>query len=275
MPRTALLRIGEFARASSLSIKALRVYHETGLLVPAVVDPDTGYRAYSPAQLTDAAMIRVLREVGVSLPDIHTVLDARDLGLLRKVLAEQSARFQAGLDAVARVVDDLALDDDTGDGDGAVLRPEPARTVLAIDGVVTLADLEPFLQRSAELLHDAAAAGGAVIDGCLGASYPPPVDDDHQDVTVFLPVAAAVMVPSDSRAAGVRIDELPACDVAVVEHRGPYWGLDACYRRLGAWVAFHATPSGLPVREWYLALPDGDGDAVTELCWPVETGGER
>jgi DNA-binding transcriptional MerR regulator len=274
MPRTALLRTGVFARASSLSIKALRVYHETGLLVPAVVDPDTGYRAYSPAQLTDAAIIRLLREVGVSLPEIHTVLDGRDLGLLRKVLTEQAARFQAGLDAVARLVDDLALDDDAGDDTGVVLRHEPARVVLAIDGVAALADLEPFLQRSAQLLHDA-AAGGAVIDGTLGASYPPPVDEDHQDVTVFLPIAVPVMVTADARAAGVRIDELPACDVAVIEHHGPYWGLDACYRRLGAWVAFHATPSGLPVREWYLAPPDGDGDAVTELCWPVETGDER
>lgn len=275
MPRTALLRTGEFARASSLSIKALRVYHETGLLVPAVVDPATGYRAYSPAQLTDAAIIRLLREVGVSLPDIHTVLDARDLGLLRKVLTEQAARFQAGLDAVARLVDDLSLDGAAGDDTGVFLRHEPARVVLAIDGVAALADLEHFLRRSAQQLHDAAAAGGAVIAGCLGASYPPPVDEDHQEVTVFLPIGAPVMVPADARAVGVRIDELPACAVAVIEHRGPYWGLDACYRRLGAWVAFHATPSGLPVREWYLAPPDGEGDAVTELCWPVETGGER
>lgn len=42
-----LLRIGEFSRASWLSIKALRAYHEMGLLVPAEIDPPTGYRSYS------------------------------------------------------------------------------------------------------------------------------------------------------------------------------------------------------------------------------------
>jgi DNA-binding transcriptional MerR regulator len=52
-----LLRIGPFSRASSLSIKALRAYHEAGLLVPADVDPHTGCRSYSLAQLTDAPII--------------------------------------------------------------------------------------------------------------------------------------------------------------------------------------------------------------------------
>ena len=53
MAGDALLRIGDFSRASSLSVKALRAYHETGLLVPADVDPRTGYRSYSVAQLND------------------------------------------------------------------------------------------------------------------------------------------------------------------------------------------------------------------------------
>src|SRR5258706_300623 len=61
--RPVLLRTGMFARASSLSVKALRLYHDMGLLVPSVVDPDTGYRAYSPAQLNDAAIVRLLGEV--------------------------------------------------------------------------------------------------------------------------------------------------------------------------------------------------------------------
>lgn len=64
MTRPVLLRTGAFARASSLSVKALRVYHDMGLLVPSEVDPGSGYRAYSPSQLTDAAIIRALREGG-------------------------------------------------------------------------------------------------------------------------------------------------------------------------------------------------------------------
>ncbi len=55
----ALMGIGEFARKSLLSPKALRLYDELGLLRPASVDPDTGYRWYSEGQLNSAS--RILR----------------------------------------------------------------------------------------------------------------------------------------------------------------------------------------------------------------------
>src|SRR3954452_3724157 len=107
MPRTPLLRTGAFARAASLSVKALRLYHEMGLLVPSVIDPQTGYRAYSPAQLTDAGIIHRLRAVGVSLQDIGAMLEARDPGMMRKVLAEHAKQLEERLGAVARLIDDL------------------------------------------------------------------------------------------------------------------------------------------------------------------------
>ena len=269
MSRPVLLRTGAFARATSLSVKALRLYHDMGLLVPAVVDPTTGYRAYSPAQLNDAAIIRLLRDVGVSLQDIHAVLDARDLGLVRKVLTEQAERFQAGLDAVAQLVDDLSLDDDT-DLDAVVIRREDAQIVLALDGRPAMADLERFVRRSERTLSDAAMASGAVISGSFGACYPPPSDDDHQEVTAFLPVAAPVLVPEDVAGMGVRVDELPACDVAALELRGSYVGLEATYRRLATWVAFNATPAEHPVRELYRTALNGPVDeALTDVLWPI------
>ena len=70
------LRIGPFSRASSLSVKALRAYHEQGLLVPALVDPDTGYRVYGAEQLFDAAVLRRLRDLDVPLRQVHEVLSA-------------------------------------------------------------------------------------------------------------------------------------------------------------------------------------------------------
>ncbi len=245
------------------------MYHEMGLLVPAVVDPETGYRAYSPAQLTDAAIIRLLREVGVSLQDISTVLDARDLGFVRKVLAERAAQFQAGLDAVGRLVDDLC-DEEEADPQGVVVRREEARLVLAVEGSPRMADLGAFVRRSQTVLREAASASGAVVAGCFGGCYPTPVEEDRQDVMAFLPISAPVLVAPEFESAGVRVDELPACDVAVLELRGSYAGLESCYRRLGAWVAFHAAPADPPVRELYLTPIGGpEEEPVTELLWPI------
>src|SRR5215211_6104432 len=57
----ALLTIGEFSRATHLSIKALRHYDDVGLLRPSEVDRDTGYRLYSTAQVPTAQLIRRFR----------------------------------------------------------------------------------------------------------------------------------------------------------------------------------------------------------------------
>lgn len=269
MTRPVLLRTGAFARASSLSVKALRVYHDMGLLVPSEVDPGSGYRAYSPSQLTDAAIIRALREVGVSLQDIQTVLDGRDIGLVRKVLAEQADRFQAGLDAVTRLVDDLSFETDA-EMPGIELRREQPRIVLAVEGSPAMEELGMFVRRAETTVAEAAAASGAVVDGCYGACYPAPLVDDRQDVLAFLPIAGPVLVAQEFASVGVRVDELPACDVAVLELHGSYLGLDGGYRRLGAWVAFHAAPAEHPVRELYLTPMAGpEDDAVTQLLWPV------
>jgi PPM family protein phosphatase len=69
----ALLSTGEFARASGLSRKALRLYDELGLLPPAQVDPATGYRLYDPAQLEQARLVAWLRRLGMPLATIRLV----------------------------------------------------------------------------------------------------------------------------------------------------------------------------------------------------------
>lgn len=66
-----LLPIGEFAAASQLSHKALRLYAERGLLAPAWVDPDSGYRYYRIEQLRQATLIALLRRADVPLSEIR------------------------------------------------------------------------------------------------------------------------------------------------------------------------------------------------------------
>jgi protein phosphatase len=70
-----LLNIGEFARASRLSAKALRLYDELGLLPPAHVDPVTGYRFYALDQLGRARLVLWLRQLGMPLAQIRAVCD--------------------------------------------------------------------------------------------------------------------------------------------------------------------------------------------------------
>jgi DNA-binding transcriptional MerR regulator len=72
-----LLSIGAFAVSTGLSIAALRHYDEIGLLKPALVDPDTGYRRYAPDQLDQARLICGLRAVDLPIDEIRAVLGSR------------------------------------------------------------------------------------------------------------------------------------------------------------------------------------------------------
>jgi DNA-binding transcriptional MerR regulator len=275
MPDHGLLRIGAFSRASWLSIKALRAYHESGLLVPAAVDPDTGYRLYSVAQLTDAAIIRRLRELDVPLEAIRQVLEARDPAVTRKVLNEHGAVLKERLAVTQRAIDDLHVAlDERALQTPVHRRDEPARTVLTLPGTVTEDGWLPFLDRARRLLVDSAIAAGAVLDGPFGACYPPLLDDDEQDVLAFVPVTAPPLLSAATRSAGVAVDELPASEVAVVTHTGSYDDLGDIYRNLGTWVATQGEASDLPVRELYLVGPDDTddpGEMQTEICWPLRS----
>ena len=80
--------IGEFARRSRLSVKALRLYDELGVLTPARVDRDSGYRYYHVAQLEDARLIAMLRQLGFPLAIIKELLVCDPVDAAARIAAQ-------------------------------------------------------------------------------------------------------------------------------------------------------------------------------------------
>lgn len=70
-----MLRIGDFSKLGQVTIKALKVYEREGLLSPAHVSTDSGYRFYNASQLTRLNRIRVMKDLGLSLREIRELLD--------------------------------------------------------------------------------------------------------------------------------------------------------------------------------------------------------
>lgn len=100
-----LFSIGDVARASGLSVSALRFYDRVGVLSPVMVDSNTAYRWYSPAQLRSAELIAELRRIGLPLPEVTTVLAHHGDGrVLRDVLGEHVVRLEQGLVAAKTVI---------------------------------------------------------------------------------------------------------------------------------------------------------------------------
>lgn len=121
-----LLTIGAFATAAQLTPKALRLYDELGVLPPAAVDPESGYRLYDPAQLERARLIAQLRGIGMPLADIGAICA---LDPARAAEAVRTYRQQVTADAAARArAADLLVHHLSGKA-GTMPDPNPAFTL--------------------------------------------------------------------------------------------------------------------------------------------------
>jgi DNA-binding transcriptional MerR regulator len=100
------ISIGEFARRSRLSLKALRLYDELGVLVPSRVDQASGYRYYDTAQLDEAALVVMLRQLQLPLAAIRELL-ACDPADAATRIAEHWRDAEAAHDARRELADYL------------------------------------------------------------------------------------------------------------------------------------------------------------------------
>ena len=244
-----------------LSVKALRHYHDVGLLEPAAVDPDSGYRRYAAGQVATAQAIRRLRDLDMPIDDVRAVLAAPDVEGRNAAILAHLRRMQAQLERTEDAVSSLRslLEDELPAG-ALELRSVPATHALAITGDVRMDECGDWLGGVYDELH---AAAGDDVSGHDGALY---FDDFFEEstgrVVAYVPVATEPLPLGRARPYVV-----PAASLAVMVHEGPFAELDRTYGALGTVVATRGIGAGGPIREHYLA------DDLAEVCWPVTTGG--
>jgi DNA-binding transcriptional MerR regulator len=104
MDGAEMLVIGRFGRLTGLSVGALRHYDELGILRPARVDPETGYRSYRRDQVDIGRTIVRLRDLEVPLDAIRSYLDASDPEVRRLLLADHRDRIEATTNRYQRIL---------------------------------------------------------------------------------------------------------------------------------------------------------------------------
>jgi DNA-binding transcriptional MerR regulator/effector-binding domain-containing protein len=267
------LTIGAFSRLTHLSIKTLRYYHEVGLLEPAVVDPDSGYRYYRPGQAQSAQLVRRFRDLGLPVADVKAVLAAPDLSSRDAILAghldrmrDQLRQTEAAVESLRRMLEGkpapIAIEERVLDGGAAI---SVAARVLRKDVVAWWLDALSGLRATA-------LAAGLERSGPVGGIYDDELfTQEAGQARVYLPV-------KDSPALG-GVDarwELPAARFAVALHVGPHNDIDRSYAALGTYAAAHGRDGVGPVRERYLTGPFDTADQAqwrTEVCWPLAPAG--
>jgi DNA-binding transcriptional MerR regulator len=266
-----LLNIGDFSKMTYLSVKALRHYHDVGLLEPADVDPATGYRRYALDQVATAQAIRRFRDLDMPIDDVRTVLHAPDEATRNRAILAHLERMQAQLDQTQQAVASLQSLLSGRQPTAAVeIRRIPAVTALAVRRTVDFADDVEWLYEAYGWLHTVSARHGLTETGVDSAIYPDELfETGTGPVTVYVPVSAAPPVADEQPPRGdasFGVIELPAITAAVLVHDGPFSDLDQAYGALGRIVAERGIGGPGPVREHYLT------ETSTEVCWPVTTG---
>ncbi len=265
---TVLLSIGDFSKMTYLSVKALRHYHDVGLLEPASVDEATGYRFYAPNQVGTAQVIRRFRDLGMPLDDVRTILHSPDIESRNEALVAHLRRMETQLAETQDTVASLRVLLDGGTtGLQVVRRSDPEFAAYAIVERVKAEDAVAWWMEAFAELHKALRTARAQRTGPDGALWPNEFFEvEESEVVAFVPTDAEP--PSTGRVVRYVV---PAADLAVALHRGPFSDLDQTYGALGTWVAERALGADGPVRERYLPRGDEDNllDHDTEVCWPV------
>jgi DNA-binding transcriptional MerR regulator len=254
------LTIGDFSRMTYLSVKALRHYHEVGLLPPIDVDPATGYRRYASSQVATAQAIRRFRDLQMPVDEVRAVLQAGDVAERDAVIVRHLERMQ---DHLARTQASIAslqalLAHEPRRQPDIELRRLDATPALVARNTVGFDDCGSWLERAFGALHAAVTKQGLRRTGPDGALYSDEFfADGTGEVTAFVAIAA-------DHATDLTV--LPEVTVAVLIHDGPFADLDTTYGTLGTAVAERGIGDVGPIREHYLDA------TTTEVCWPVAIG---
>lgn len=249
----ALVSIGEFARRSRLSPKALRLYDELGLLVPARVDPDTGYRRYATAQLDQARLVAALRRLGIPLARIKAIVALEPTAAAEEIRAywgAAEAEHVARRELAGHLVDRLNGKESTMYE--VAVRDMPTRRRLSLIKRVHEDEMVPTGREL--FIHRLRGGGAPRLDGIAGA----PFFIYHGEVSADSdgPVEWCWPVPDDrAEEVGARFPDLtlrtePAHEEAFVRNEVPGpWASGTravlAIEALAAWASEHERrPSG-------------------------------
>ena len=264
--------IGDFSRLTLLSVKALRHYHEIGLLEPVAVDPASGYRIYDVDQVPTAQVIRRLKDLGMALDDVKRVLDAPDVKSRNQAIVKHLQRMETELEQTKADVASLRrlLESPAAPEANIEFRSLAATSAIAIKETVTVEGLDPWWVEAFGALHRAAEISRFSRSGPDGALYPGEwFQDEVGEVVAFMPVARAV---PDARQGRVQPYTVPAAELAVLMHRGSLSDLDQTFAALGEFVLERAIGVDGPMREYYLVTAfdtDDESELRTEVAWPI------
>jgi DNA-binding transcriptional MerR regulator len=274
-----VFKIGDFSRIARVSARLLRYYDEIGLLKPAQLERDSGYRYYSAAQLPRLNRILVLKELGLSLEEIARVLDSNlSAAELRGMLTVRRSDAQRALteemDRLRHIESRIAQIDAEGElsVDDVIMRSEPAQHILSVRRVVpSFAAARDLIRELSEALRALKAKG--LLGRLTAIAHAQEFELDRIDVEMGFVVEGAVgqeiRLPTGEP---LSIRELPAVErMATCVRIGLPERAHLITGKIGVFLEANGYALAGPSREVFLQPPRPDRmeESVVEMQFPV------
>lgn len=212
-PSSRLLSIGEFAAATQLSPKALRIYDEQRLLPPARIDTATGYRYYSSDQVSVGRLVRTLREMNLSLSDIASVVASKDGGadaVLARLAQEIDSRYARERRAYHTALV-LLRKPSRAESPEIAQRSRPDTTVAVRPFMANRYDFVEKFRAEACAMNALLGHAALVAAGEASCALIDPLSDDDGRLEVVIPVKTPDRIPQ-----GITLRQLPAASCASI-----------------------------------------------------------
>lgn len=249
----SMFSIGEFSKITGLTVKTLRFYHEEGVLSPAQIDPQSGYRYYDYAQIESARVIAYLRELEFPLADIKEILRcAGDEGELLDAMQRQRALLEEKIQRFRTMVRSL---------DRFIQEERQARTMSGqSEFAVEEKTLTPMLIAGVRMkgCYGDCGKGFAKIGRSMGRyiagkamllHYDCEYKENDADFEACMPVKQGKQVD------GVSVRELPGGRCVSLIHKGPYDQMGPSYAKILDYIKQKGYRVVSPTREIYIKGP--------------------
>lgn len=267
-----MYRIGIFSKLGKVTVKTLRHYDEVGLLTPAYVDEENGYRYYTTSQLFKLNEIVSLRQMGFSIPEISAITSGRNIA---EILEQRKAELECEAENITGRLfrlNNYIREKKEGNKMNyqAVIKEIPAFTVYTARYTLpNYAALNEIMPALGEKVGKANPNIKCVQPGYCFNVY---LDGEYRDTDINVEICEAVTTRGKD-GDGIVFKDIPAITAVSVLHRGAYDKLGEAYAYAIQWAEQNGYTISGNVRESYIDgiwNKENTEDWLTEIQVPVE-----
>ena len=263
----ALYKIGMFAAMNHVTVKTLRFYEEQGLLTPALIHPETGYRYYTLSQMAVLHQITALKLAGFTLEEIALLNGGADEeSLLLKKKSQLLAKI-AELTRQIAVVDGYLSQKKTRLSAPVLIKTIPETTVACLR-----TRLETY-----DCLFDRMPEMGALMEkaGCTCSlpayCFTNYLEPGYKDGDILVELCESV-VEAKQEIGDLRFRTLPAVQAACVFHKGSYRTFSESYETVLKYIEENGYEIAGVIRESYIDgvwNKDDESEWLSEIQVPI------